>query len=249
VIVQPCNRGTGLGILLSLLVIAKFDPAARITCLPSDHFVADEPVLIDALQTALFLEPGELDELIVLGVVPDAPDPGFGYLIPSTDLRAGLRAVRGFVEKPDPVAAASLIGAGGVWNTGIVVGSIAKVLDFYQPYVPGLVRRLRAIVDAWPEPALPSVGLSDLYSRHPAVDFSRDVLERQPWRLRLLTVPPCGWNDVGTPTRLATALSAQRNQVCTSDAATLNAETINLAAALAARTAMRGTGQPEVLQS
>ena len=40
-----------------------------------------------------------------------------------------------------------------------------------------------------------------------ALDFSRDVLEGQESRLRVLTVPACGWSDLGTPRRVADTLS------------------------------------------
>ena len=39
------NRGTGLGVLLALLVIAKSDPDADVICLPSNHLVEDEDLL------------------------------------------------------------------------------------------------------------------------------------------------------------------------------------------------------------
>ncbi|HEY1872897.1 MAG TPA: sugar phosphate nucleotidyltransferase, partial [Steroidobacteraceae bacterium] len=42
IIVQPHNRGTAHGILLSVLSILERDPLARIMFLPADHFVLDE---------------------------------------------------------------------------------------------------------------------------------------------------------------------------------------------------------------
>jgi hypothetical protein len=62
---------------------------------------------------------------------------------------------------------------------------------------------LKAIVEYWADLRNPCAELGRLYSRHPKVDFSRDVLQTHPERLQFLTVIPCGWNDVGTPERLA----------------------------------------------
>jgi hypothetical protein len=39
------------------------------------------------------------------------------------------------------------------------------------------------------------------------MDFSRDVLEGQESLLRVLTVPACGWSDLGTPRRVAETLT------------------------------------------
>jgi mannose-1-phosphate guanylyltransferase len=46
-----------------------------------------------------------------------------------------------------------------------------------------------------------------LYPQLPTLDFSRDVLQGQESRLRVLTVPACGWSDLGTPRRVADTLS------------------------------------------
>ncbi|HET6471036.1 MAG TPA: NTP transferase domain-containing protein, partial [Pseudomonadales bacterium] len=53
VIVQPHNRGTGIGILLPLLHVMARDPEARVVLLPSDHHVCDEGVLARALRSAV----------------------------------------------------------------------------------------------------------------------------------------------------------------------------------------------------
>jgi hypothetical protein len=45
------------------------------------------------------------------------------------------------------------------------------------------------------------------------LDFSRDVLEVQAARLKVLSVPGCGWTDLGTPQRVVATvrdLSAAR---------------------------------------
>jgi hypothetical protein len=39
-----------------------------------------------------------------------------------------------------------------------------------------------------------------------SVDFSRDVLEGKESMLRVLTVPHCGWTDLGTPERVGAIL-------------------------------------------
>jgi diguanylate cyclase len=54
------------------------------------------------------------DELTLLGMVPNAPDSGFGYLCPVPDSGVGMRPVHRFVEKPDAVAAGNSIRAGSV---------------------------------------------------------------------------------------------------------------------------------------
>jgi mannose-1-phosphate guanylyltransferase len=231
VVVQPSNRGTGLGVLLPLLVIAKTDPDAGVICIPSDHYVEQEDVLAEHLRQATAPHVLDSDKLTLLGIPPNAPDSGFGYLSPSPDAGVGLRPVERFVEKPDPKAAAELIRSGSVWSTGIVAGRVAQMVSLFPRNVPGLMLDLKAIVEYWPNSRLPSAELASLYARHPSLDFSTDVLAKHPEKLQFLTVPPCGWNDVGTPSRLAAALWASRFAPASAQAPR-NTATINLATAL-----------------
>jgi hypothetical protein len=45
--------------------------------------------------------------------------------------------------------------------------------------------------------------LDDVYQSLPDLDFSRDILEGNEAKLRVLTVPRCGWSDLGTLDRIA----------------------------------------------
>ncbi len=211
-LVQPSQRGTGLGILLALLFIAKSDPDAAVLCLPSDHYVEDEAVLAKSLRQAMTSEAFASSKVTLLGIFPNAPDSGFGYLSPYPDSGIGMRPVRSFVEKPDRARAAQLIRAGSVWSTGIFSGRISQIVRLYARQHAGLMLDLSTIVENWSNPRVPSAALASFYARQPAMDFSHDVLQKHPDRLQFLCVSPCGWNDVGTPARLAAALWSLRHR-------------------------------------
>src|SRR5215471_7657076 len=53
VIIQPCNRETGAGILLPLLHIVHHDPEAIVALFPSDHFIREEAPFMAAVATAV----------------------------------------------------------------------------------------------------------------------------------------------------------------------------------------------------
>jgi mannose-1-phosphate guanylyltransferase len=78
VVVEPCNRGTGLSVLLSLLVIAKSDPEAGVIVIPSDHCVEHESILAEYLWEATASEVIGSDKLTLLGMSRSAPDSGVG---------------------------------------------------------------------------------------------------------------------------------------------------------------------------
>ena len=116
VIVQPSNRGTANGVLLSTLTIVRRDPCARIVFLPADHHVSDEPKLAIAVADALGSVTTDAATLALVGIEPDDPDPELGYILPGRVLPDGSRAVKEFVEKPHPARARELIKAGALWN-------------------------------------------------------------------------------------------------------------------------------------
>lgn len=208
VVVQPCNRGTGLGVLLPLMLIAKSDPEAGVICIPSDHYVEHEEVLAEVMRRAT--SPGALssDKITMLGMSPNAPDSGFGYLSPAPDSGFGMRPVLKFTEKPDEAMAADLIRAGALWSSGIFAGRISRLVDLYSQVAPRLMFDLKVVLEHRPDSLPHGAKLAALYARHPPLDFFRDLLQKHPDRLQCLAVPPCGWSDVGTPERLAKILHA-----------------------------------------
>jgi mannose-1-phosphate guanylyltransferase len=231
VVVQPSNRGTGIGVLLPLLVIAKSDPEASVICLPSDHYVEHEDLLAEFLRQATAPETLDGDKLTLLGMFPNAPDSGFGYLF-SPDSGIGMRPVHRFIEEPDRNIATALIRAGGVWSSGIVAGRISQIIDLYPQHTQDLVLELKAIVERWPTSRVPTAELALWYQSHAALDFSRDVLQQHPQRLQFLTVPACGWADVGTPTRLVATLASQRSSHGHYPTSPTTPYTLNLATAV-----------------
>ena len=54
--------------------------------------------------------------------------------------------------------------------------------------------------------------LAQLYEHLPALDFSHDILHRSPELLRVISVPPCGWSDLGTPRRVVETVSRFRSE-------------------------------------
>jgi mannose-1-phosphate guanylyltransferase len=229
IVVEPCNRGTGLGVLLPLLVIARADPEAGVIFIPSDHYVEHEDLLAEYLRQATAPETLDSDKLTLLGITPNAPDSGFGYISPVPDSGVGMRPVQQFIEKPDEATAAELFRAGGVWNSGIVAGRISQFLALYPASTSQMILELSAIVERWTDSRAACAELACIYPCHPALDFSRDVLQKSAQHLQFLTVPPCGWNDVGTPARLVQALRTvrRRKPVCSA----IGEETFNLAMA------------------
>ena len=59
------------------------------------------------------------DKIAILGIVPDRPDPGYGYILQdkSIDNAGEASHAKAFTEKPPVFAAGQIIDLGGLWNT------------------------------------------------------------------------------------------------------------------------------------
>jgi mannose-1-phosphate guanylyltransferase len=202
VIVQPANRGTAAGVLLPLLAVLKRDPDAHIAILPSDQYADDERTLRGALVRALDFVYDDAEIVTLLGITPDADVSDYGWILPAPG-DGPLRRIWRFVEKPERPLATELLQRGALWNSFLLAAQGRALLALYKRRLPALLERLHA--------ADPKDGFSlrRLYDGLETSDFSRDLLQGSESRLRLVSTPPCGWTDLGTPQRVAECLRAR----------------------------------------
>lgn len=203
---QPENRGTAPAILYALLVLAGRraggDPVAF---LPSDHYLSDDVAFMGQVEQAFDGCDRRPDLVTLLGIAPDRPEPGYGWIEPGECVagvgRSGLREVRRFWEKPEPAEAERFRAQGWLWNSFVMVGRVSSMLALVRLTAPDLYRSFADI-----GPTLGTVGelpaLERLYCALPSVDFSRQVLTARPDRLAVLPVRGVHWNDLGDPERV-----------------------------------------------
>ncbi|HLX13024.1 MAG TPA: sugar phosphate nucleotidyltransferase, partial [Bacteroidota bacterium] len=79
ILVEPWGRNTAPCIGLASLVIRKKDPSAVMVVLPADHMIRDEQEFRRILELAISVA-NESDSLITVGIHPDRPETGYGYI-------------------------------------------------------------------------------------------------------------------------------------------------------------------------
>jgi len=202
---QPENRGTGPAILYALLVLAARQAAGdRVAFFPSDHFVSDDAAFMAQVEHAFEGSARRPDLVTLLGIAPDHPEPGYGWIElgePVAGVGSGLRRVRRFWEKPAPADAERFRAQGWLWNSFVMVGRVSTTLALVRLAAPDLFQSFADVV-----PALGTIGelpaLERLYLGLPTVDFSRQVLASRPDALAVLPVRGVHWNDLGDPERV-----------------------------------------------
>jgi mannose-1-phosphate guanylyltransferase len=208
-VVQPHNRGTAPAILYGLLRLGTLDLAGPGAILPSDHYVSDDGLFMAHIDRAFEIVRVRPDLIVLLGVVPESPEPEYGWIEPGDELAGPwtgpLRRVSRFWEKPHPGTASLLMARGCLWNSFVLIAYPYTLATLVRHTLPTLADDFSGI-----QPRLTTPWETDsvrrLYSRLASTDFSKHVLASRPANLAVLTLDGVGWSDLGRPGRVLAAL-------------------------------------------
>ena len=206
VLLEPMGRNTAPAMTLAALHARESgnDPVLVVT--PADQTVTDEAAFTAALQHAVRVAAG--GAIVILGVTPDRPETGFGYIRASAGGGAGeAQVVAQFVEKPDLATAQRYLDAGHYyWNSGLFVVRASVWLAALERFRPDIAAASRL---AW---AAKSVDASfirpgrDEFAVIPSESVDYAVMEKcpadaspqaaDPFDIRMVPLT-AGWSDLG----------------------------------------------------
>jgi len=211
VVVEPYPRGNAAAIGLAMAALHAFDPEAVVAILPSDHVIERRAKFRDVLVAATAA--AEAGNLVTLGIEPESPDTGFGYIEAGDKLDLGGRlpvhAVKRFIEKPKRDTAEKMIAAGGhYWNAGMFVWRVAEIVKAFEEHLPATEKALHALADAVGSPRYESV-LAEVWEETDKTTIDYGILEKA----KNVAVVPAdiGWHDVGSWGRLASIVQHSDN--------------------------------------
>ena len=209
VVVQPMNKETAPGLLLPLMHLYKRYPEAVVAVFPSDHSISDDGLFMSYVNLAYHVVEQHPWLVVQLGVQPSGPEPEYGYILPGERITrndfADVRAVVGFVEKPDAATAELLTLQGGVWNTMVMVFRAKTWLRLICDGLPELYDAFRRIYQAIGTPDEAQV-IDEVYAMIRPVNLSAGFLSciaaTDPSPLAVLPVRGVTWSDWGSERRI-----------------------------------------------
>ncbi len=205
-LIQPQNRGTAPAILHASLRLAELAPDARVALFPCDHFVDDDARFMRHVELALDTVVERPELTVLLGIVADRPETGYGWIEPGKPIGPGpVFSVRQFWEKPSAEIAAGLLDRGCVWNSFVIVARVSTLLGLFMIALPKLYlsfARIRGTLGT----VFEQETLRRLYDDLPCSSFSDDVLMKNGVNLGVLPVVGVQWNDLGEPHRVIETL-------------------------------------------
>ena len=193
-ILEPKGRNTAPALALAALQAVTIDPESILLVLPADHLITDVEAFIAAVEKSLPLA-GE-GRLMTFGVVPTAPETGYGYIKCGPGLADDLYELERFVEKPDAAVAQGYMESGGyLWNSGMFLLRAQTYLDELGKRAPDILSCCEqamhvATVDMYfvrPD--------AQLFERCPSDSIDYAVMEKTD--AGAVVSLNCGWSDVG----------------------------------------------------
>jgi len=199
-IIEPEGRGTAPAVGLAAVHLQVRDPGAVMVVLTADHYITKQEPFKAVLRASL--DVARQGHLVTLGIEPTAPVTGYGYIEMGDSLgevrgQRAFRVIR-FTEKPDLASATAMVQSGRyVWNSGMFVWSVSRIMAEFQRQTPQLSVVLEAIGLALTEGEEAYVGaLEEHWSAMPrqAIDYA--VMEGA---ADVAVIPAdIGWSDVGS---------------------------------------------------
>ena len=176
VLEQPMNLDTAPGIFLPLTHIMRSDPEATLLIFPSDHFITPTMTFLGYVEQAAEMTSVWSDLIILLGAVPDRPEPEFGWIElahPAGNL--GVAQVSSFIEKPEPSKAHDLYSDGALWNTMVMAVKAKTLWALGYEHLPEMMPRFEDLKSAIGTLEESSV-LSFIYGKMKSCNFSNRPL-------------------------------------------------------------------------
>lgn len=206
ILAEPAARNTAPAIGLAAFLLMRTDPDAVIGMFPSDHVIGNEARYRDIIaQGAEIAAAGE--NIVVLGIQPNGPVTGYGYIETGADAGDGVKLVRRFTEKPELERAKEMVAAGNYfWNSGMFLWSARTLANALHEYLPETAELLRKIAAAYGTPKFAAT-FKKLYPKCQNISIDYAVLEPRSARgegaSNLFCIPSeFGWNDLGSWTAL-----------------------------------------------
>lgn len=199
ILLEPARRNTAPCIAYVSWRIKAQDPKANIVVTPSDAVVMNvqefRRIITASLQFA-----SESDGIVTLGIKPNRPETGYGYIqadMSSASLRnKEIFRVDTFREKPDLATAEQYIRQNNFfWNAGIFVWNVSTIVNAFRMYQPVMSRIFESMMPVYGTDK-EQEAINEHYPECESISVDYAIMENA----EEIFVHPAdfGWSDLGT---------------------------------------------------
>lgn len=199
IIAEPEGRDTAAAVGLAAAIIGSRDPDGVFAVLPADHVIHNGKKYQSDLKAA-FTAAKSAPVMVTIGITPNEPATGFGYVqrgrIWKTIRRKPVYEVKRFVEKPDLKTAKKYVKSGSyLWNAGMFVWSVPVVETAIAKFAPELDAGLSLIRTALAKGRKLVPVMKKVYPTLQKISVDYALLEKSD---NVVVLPSTfDWDDVG----------------------------------------------------
>jgi mannose-1-phosphate guanylyltransferase len=196
IIGEPQRRNTAPCVAYASYKISRLNPDANMVVAPSDHIILKEEAFVESIKHGLEFT-AKNDCLLTLGIKPNRPDTGYGYIQFVEDGKKDrIKKVKTFTEKPNLEMAKFFLQSGEfVWNSGIFLwnfNSIQKALKQFLPEHDALFSEGLNVYNTAAEEEF----IQKAYAHVTNISIDFGVMEKA--KNVYVMAADFGWSDLGT---------------------------------------------------
>ncbi len=201
ILLEPIGRNTAPAVAVAALHATARGDDPLLLVLAADHVVRDTAAFRRTVEAGLGA--AMAGQLVTFGIVPTAPETGYGYIEAAAPLPAAGAAdpqpvpIARFVEKPDAATAERFLASGRfTWNSGMFLFRASAVLAELERLAPEVVSACRAALEH-DSADLDFLRLErEAFAGCPGVAIDVAVMEKT--ELGCVLPLQAGWSDVGS---------------------------------------------------
>ena len=201
-LLEPVGRNTAPALTLAALASQHNGSDPTLVVSSADQTVSNNIAFTAAMQQAV--REAEQGSIVVLGITPDRPETGYGYIQARAGNSDAVMPVQRFVEKPDASTAQQYLAKGGYyWNAGMFVLKASVWLKAMEQFRPDILQATQAAWEARSTDANPAApflrpGKAE-FTAIPSESIDYAVIERCPGSAFPIHMVPldAGWSDLG----------------------------------------------------
>ena len=186
VLVEPRAASTAPALIWASFEALRRDPDAEVLSMHADWAIGNAEAFRRTAEAALACARTH-DRLVTVGMEPNRPETGFGYIVRGARLSTDAWNVARFSEKPDAATALDLMAAGALWNSGLFAWTAERLLAEVRQHTPEVAPHLAALSEG---------DVERFFSAVTPVSIDVGVLERS--RNVAVVSGAFAWDDIGT---------------------------------------------------
>ena len=195
ILLEPTRRNTAPCIAWASYHIRALNPNANIVVAPSDHLILKEEEFLTAIEKGLSFV-AESNKLLTLGIKPNRPETGYGYIQIAEPAGDNFYKVKTFTEKPELELAKVFIESGEFyWNSGLFMWNVNSIIKAGEMFLPELAAKLEPGKDVYGTPDEKRF-IDENFPACPNVSIDFGIMEKAD--NVYVSLGDFGWSDLGT---------------------------------------------------